>query len=146
MGWLGDFLSRIRQDRKSTRPADIREKVDACLEQEVVPALEVVRDRLRAEGRDATFERDGEWVTLRTTNYNDLPLEYAARGHVYREAVVNLSSMGGAGNADDLKHYGRIEIASGGRSREYRLSRCSRAAIERAALRYYQRFLMDSGS
>ena len=127
MAWLGDFVSRIRQDRPSKRPDEVRARVEACLEQEIVPALEAVRDRLRAEGRDATLERGDEWVTLRATNYNDLPLEYAARGHVYREAVVNLSSLGGAGSTSGLKHYPRIEIASGGRTREFRLSRCSRA-------------------
>ena len=110
----------------------------------VVPALEAVRDRLAAEGRDATLEHDDDAVTLRVTNYNGLPLEYAVRGHVYREAVVNLSSMGGAGTGDDLKHYGRIEVTAGGRSREFRLARCSRQAMERGVERYYRRYLMDS--
>lgn len=146
MGWLGDWLSKIRQYRRSHGPEAVRARVDACLEQEVMPALEAVRDRLRAEGRDATLERGDDWITLRATNYNGLPLEYAVRGHVYREAVVNLSSLGGAGSASDLKHHGRIEVAWGGRRREFRLSRCSRAAIERAATRYYERFLMDSAS
>ncbi len=143
MGKLGNWVSGIRQALWRMRKQDVRERVDECMRDHVEPAVETVRDELAAEGRDATIERGDGWITLRVTNFNGLPLEYTATGRVYREAVVNLASMGGAGEVDGLRCYGRIEVISGGRRREFRLGRCSRPKVERAVRRYYQRFLMD---
>lgn len=123
------------------RDADPETEVEVCLGQHVRPALEAVRDRLAGEGFEATLDAGDEEVELRVMNYNDLPLVYRVRGHVYKQPVVNLASMSDTGT---LQRFSRIEIESGGKTREYRTGRCHREAIESGALKYYRRFLMRS--
>lgn len=123
------------------RDADPETEVDVCLRQHVRPALEAVRDRLAGEGFEATLDVGDEEIELRVMNYNELPLVYRVRGHVYKQPVVNLASMSDTGS---LQRFSRIEIESGGKTREYRSGRCHRDAIERGALNYYRKFLMRS--
>ena len=121
--------------------ADPESEIDTCLHEHVKPALEAVRDRLAGEGYEATLEERDEEIELRVMNFNNLPLVYRARGFVYKEPVVNLSSMG---EGDSLRRFARIEIESGGKTREYRPGRCRREAIEKGAMKYYRKFLMRS--
>ena len=142
--WLNALARRFR-----TGPADgsadaARARVEACLRDEIGPALEAVRDRLRAEGHDPVLEQEGGQARLAVTNFNGLPLEYVATVHVYKQPVVNLASVEGTRGGADLEHFGRIAITAGGRRREYDPARCDRHAIERAARKYYRRFLMDT--
>lgn len=140
MGWI----SRLLQGRASARgesdaPVSAEVEADACLRGQVAPALEAVRAQLAEEGYETALEQDGDRVELRVMNYNGLPLKYVVQSHVYRKAVPNLASMRGE---DSRARFARLEIESGGRRRAYPPRRCSRDAIERAALRYYRRFLM----
>lgn len=141
MGWLRRLRDRILPGRRPLvgPDADPETEIEACLREHVRPALESVRDRLAAEGYEATLEDEDEAVGLRVMNFNDLPLVYRARGFVYKQPVVSLGSMGSEGS---LERFARIEIESGGKTREYPTARCDRDAIERAALAYYRRFLM----
>lgn len=141
MGWLRRLRDRILPGRRPLvgPDADPETEIEVCLREHVRPALESVRDRLAAEGYEATLEDEDEAVGLRVMNFNDLPLVYRARGFVYKQPVVSLGSMGSEGS---LERFARIEIESGGKTREYPTPRCDRDAIERAALAYYRRFLM----
>lgn len=114
---------------------------DACLRERVLPALEAVRAQFDEEGYETALERDEDRVELRVLNFNGLPLIYAVQGQVYKRLSVNLASMR---REDATERYARMEIESGGRRRAYAPGRCSRAGIERDALRYYRRFLMRS--
>jgi len=142
------LLTRLR-DRlfPSMRPltshdADAETEVDVCLREHVQPALARARDRLAEQGHDAELDvGDDGSVTLRTTNYNGLPLIYSVRGHVYKEGVANLASMA---DSSTLKRFSRIEIESGGKTREYPARRCHLEAIEAAANAYYRTFLMNT--
>ncbi|MDZ7748323.1 MAG: hypothetical protein U5K43_05370 [Halofilum sp. (in: g-proteobacteria)] len=120
---------------------DPEAEIETCLREHVRPALEAVRDRLASEGFEVSLEADDEAVELRAMNFNGLPLVYRARGFVYKEPVVNLASMGEQGK---LARFARIEIESGGKTREFPTSRCHREAMEKGALAYYRRFLMRS--
>lgn len=142
MGWMSWLL----QGHASARPgvdalAAAEAERDACLHGQVVPALETVRAQLDGEGYETALEKGEDWVELRAMNYNGLPLKYTVRGHIYRKAVPNLASLRGEA---ERARFVRIEIERGGRRRNYPPRRCSRADIERAALRYYRRFLMAS--
>ncbi len=143
MGWVDELAARFRRDGVQAGPIDARTQVEACIRDEIVPALEAVRDRLAAVGYASEFDHGDDRADLAVTNFNGLPLEYRVRGRIYSEPVVNLTSVAGTGAEDTLKRYGRIEIHSGGRTREYHPVRCGRAAVERAALRYFWRFLLD---
>lgn len=144
MNWLYGLVARIRGTPASEGAAEARARVEACLRDDLLPALESVRDRLLEEGHAASLEQAEDRVTLAVTNFNGLPLEYSATIRVYKQPVVNLSSFEGTGEQSALKHFGRIEIVAGGRRREHDPARCGREAIERAALKYYRRFLMDT--
>lgn len=144
MDWFGGLVARFRRDGRRAAPIDARTQVKSCIRDEIVPALEAVRYRLADDGYDPDLDYGDTWASLAVTNFNGLPLEYRVRGRIYKEAVVNLASMSGMDDEDPLKRYGRIEIYSGGRTREYPPGRCSRAAVERAALKYFRRFLLDS--
>lgn len=142
MSWMSRLLSgRASARRESDAPPSAEAEADACLRGQVTPALEAVRAQLAAEGYDTALEQDGDRVELRVMNYNGLPLTYAVRSHIYRKAVPNLASMRSEQSGD---RFARIEIEWGGRRRDYPPRRCSRDVIERAALRYYRRFLMPS--
>jgi len=143
MGWWQRLRERILPGGGSLAgpDADPETEIETCLHEHVKPALEAVRDQLSGEGYEATLKDDGDAIELRVTNFNDLPLVYRARGFVYKEPVVNLASMGEEGS---LQRFARIEIESGGKTREFPTSRCHREAIEKGALAYYRRFLMRS--
>lgn len=144
MGWVGELAARFRRDGPQAGPVDARRRIVSCIRDDIVPALRTVRDQLAAEGYAPEFEYGDDWAGLAVTNFNGLPLEYRARGRIYKEPVVNLTSVAGTGAEDTLKRYGRIEIYAGGRTREYPPARCGRAAVERAASKYFRRFLLDS--
>lgn len=144
MGWLSELTARLRHDDSGTGPGGARERIESCVQGQIVPALEAIRLELLREGYSPEFEYGDDWASLAVTNFNGLPLEYRVQGHVYTEPVVNLSSVMGEGAEHKLKRYARIEIYSAGRTREYPLARCSRAAVERAARKYFRRFLLDS--
>lgn len=143
MGWWRRLRERLLPGSRSLAgpDADPETEIDVCLREHIRPALGAVRDRLAGEGFEATLEEGDDEVELRVTNFNDLPLVYRVRGFVYKQPVVNLASMG---NEDSLDRFARIEIESGGRTREYRTGRCHRGAVEQAALDYYRKFLMRS--
>lgn len=142
MSWMSRLLQGWASTRgESAAPASAQAEADACLRGQIVPALEAVRAQLAEEGYETALEQDGDRVELRVMNYNGLPLKYSVRSHVYRKAVPNLASMRGE---DSRERFARIEIEWGGRRRDYPPRRCSRDAIERAALRYYRRFLMPA--
>ncbi len=122
------------------RGADPETEIAVCLREHVRPALETVRAELDEQGFETDIDvGDDDTITLEATNFNGLPLQYTARGHVYNEAVVNMASMVDKGQ---LHQYPMIEIESGGKTRLYRPGRCDREAIERAARKYYRDFLM----
>lgn len=134
------FRSEDASARSATR--DPESRISACIKDDIVPALKAVRDRLVGEGYDARLEHGDDWAELRARNYNGLDLVYAARGHVYKEAVVSLAALQDDGK---LRRFPRIEIEQGGGfKRKYRLARCRRDAIEKAAKSYFQRFLMKT--
>lgn len=142
MGWISRLLHGNASARAGAgEPQSAEAERDACLFEQVLPALEAVRARLAQEGYETALEQGADWLELRATNYNGLPLKYTVRGHVYKMPVPNLASMRGE---DERARFVRIEIERGGRRRDYPPRRCSREAIERAALRYYRRFLMRS--
>ena len=121
------------------RGADPETEIDVCLHQHVQPALEAVREQLDSEGYETTLDVGEDEIELRVMNFNNLPLVYRVRGHVYKQPVVNLSSMS---DTSTLNRFSRIEIESGGKTREYRTGRCHRQAIEKEAMKYYRKFLM----
>lgn len=139
--WLTQLLQGLAAP--STRTATLAPEAerDACLQERVLPALATVRARLAEEGYETALEHGDDWVELRVTNFNGLPLKYAARGHVYKEPALNLASMP---EEESLERFARIEIESGGRRRAYAPGRCSREGIERDAMDFYRRFLMRS--
>lgn len=142
MSWIGRLLRGDASARATAgAPPSAEAARDACLLEQVVPALEAVRARLAEEGCETALEQGADWVELRVMNFNGLPLKYTVRGHVYKMPVPNLASMR---SEDDGERFVRIEIERGGGRREYPPRRCPREAIERAALRYYRRFLMRS--
>ena len=141
-----DWLIRLRNKllpgmrKLAGRGADPETEIRVCLREHVRPALEVVRDDLANKGFETSIAYgDDDSATLAATNFNGLPLQYTARGHVYKEAVVNMASMA---DASQLHHYPMIEIESGGKTREYRPGRCDHQAIERAVRAYFHTFLM----
>jgi len=138
--WLSRWFGTDDSAGSDASP-DPESQLAACIGEEIVPALEAVRDRLAGEGFDARLAHGDDWAELRVRNFNGLDLKYAARGHIYKEAVLNLASLK---NGESLKRFLRIEIERGGRKREYRPGRCRRDAVEKAATRYYRRFLMKS--
>lgn len=144
MGWLSELVARYRGDGPGEPLVDADTQVDSCIREEIVPALESVRDRLAEEGYAPELETGDGWARLAVMNFNELPLEYRVRGRIYNEPVVNLTSAVGMRAGDTLRRYGRIEIYRGGRTREYRPARCRRAAIEQAVLKYFHRFLLNS--
>ena len=144
MGWLSELMARFRGDGPGEPRVDADTQVESCVRDEIVPALQAARDRLAEEGYDPELETGDAWARLAVTNFNELPLEYRVRGRVYKESVVNLASVAGSGAEDTLRRYGRIEIYSGGRTREYPPGRCRRAAIEQAVLKYFHRFLLNA--
>lgn len=144
MGWLGELTARLRGDGPRLGPEDAREQVESCIRDEIVPALDAVKDELAREGYSPEFEYGDDWASLAVTNFNGLPLEYRVRGHVYAEPVVNLASVAASGAEDTLKRFARIDIYSAGWTREYPPARCGRAAVERAARKYFRRYLLDS--
>ena len=144
MGWLSELVARFRGGGPSESPVDADTQVESCIRDEIVPALEAARDRLAEEGYDPELETGDDWARLAVTNFNELPLEYRVRARIYKEPVVNLTSVAGTGTENTLRRYARIEIYSGGRTREYPPARCRRAAIEQAVLKYFHRFLLNS--
>lgn len=140
MGWMSRLLP-WRRPARTRAEASPSAQADACVHEQALPALEAVRATLTDEGYETTLDRGEDWVELRATNFNGLPLKYAVRGHVYRRPSVNLASMR---SEDGAERFARIEIESGGRRRQFRPAQCSRETIERDALRYYRRFLMHS--
>lgn len=142
MKWLTRLRDRLFPGMRKLagRGAAPETEIAVCLRDHVRPALESIRDQLTSEGFDAWIELgEDHSISLNAVNFNDLPLQYTARGHVYKEAVVNMASMPDKSN---LHHYPMIEIEWGGKSREYRPGRCDRERIEQAALAYYRTFLM----
>lgn len=142
MSWIARLLQGqgVARVGAATPPSAEAER-EACLREQVLPALESVRAQLDGKGYETALEEGEDWVELRAMNYNGLPLKYAVRGHVYKKPIPNLASLRGEAERD---RFVRIEIERGGRRRDYPPRRCARADIERAALRYFQRFLMPS--
>jgi|GEM_PF-3694095 len=122
----------------AARP-DARRQVEYCIREHVRPALEAERERLAAAGFEAWLDHGDDWVELSVMNFNGQPLRYAVHGAVYKEPVVNLSSLV---DPDALRSYGRIRIRAGGSSRQYAPRRCHRDAIARAVRRFHRKYLM----
>lgn len=142
MKWLVRLRDRLFPGMRKLagRGADPETEIAVCLREHVRPALETVQGELDEQGFQTDLEvGDDDSIKLHAINFNGLPLEYTVRGHVYKEAVVNMASMA---DSSSLHHYPMIEIESGGKTREYRPGRCNRAAAERSARKYYRDFLM----
>jgi len=142
MDWLIRCRNRLFPGMRKLagRGADPETEIAVCLREHIRPALEAVRAELDEQGFQTALEvGDDDAITLKAINFNGLPLEYTARGYVYKEAVVNMASMA---DKSALHHYPMIEIASGGKTREYRPGRCNREATEHGARKYYRDFLM----
>jgi hypothetical protein len=144
MGLLARLRDRLLPWLRPLTSSDAspEHEIDTCIWEHVEPALQAVRDQLAAEGYETRLERGNDRdITLRVTNYNGLPLTYAVRGHIYKEAVVNIASMA---DSSELARYTRVAIESGGKIREYPTRRCHRDAIEEGAMAHYRKFLMTT--
>ncbi len=142
MKWLIRLRDRLFPGMRKLagKEADPESEIAVCLRDHIRPALETVRAELDEQGFETELEvGDDDSIKLKATNFNGLPLEYTARGHVYKEAVVNMASMA---DSSQLHHYPMIEIESGGKSREYPPGRCHCKASEHAVRKYYRDFLM----
>jgi len=110
---------------------DPQARLEAVMQECVMPALRDVSAKLRGEGYDVDLSAEAMRAVLRTRGFNGREITYTVEGGVYKEPVFSLA---GTQPGQGGRRYARIDISSRGVRRGAGLQHCSRTAMRRDAL------------